>query len=54
MTDNGVDLEKYPLALGPLLRFDPQAEIFPDAPEATARVSREYRGGFVCPTKDAV
>ncbi|MCU0961305.1 MAG: Gfo/Idh/MocA family oxidoreductase [Pirellulaceae bacterium] len=51
---NGVDLEKTPLALGPLLRFDPQAEIFPDAPEATALVSREYREGFVCPTKDAV
>ena len=54
LTDNGVDLEKYPLSLGPWLKFDPQAEVFPDSPEATALVTREYREGFVCPTKDQV
>ena len=54
LVDNGVDLDKYPLSLGPLLKFDPQQEIFPDSPEATAMVTREYRDGFVCPTKDKV
>ena len=54
LTDNGVDLEKYPLSLGPLLKFDPQTEVFPDSPEATALTTREYREGFVCPTKDQV
>jgi hypothetical protein len=49
-----VDLDKYPLSLGPLLKFDPQTELFPDSPEATALVTREYREGFVCPTKDQV
>ncbi|MHB8971638.1 MAG: Gfo/Idh/MocA family protein [Pirellulaceae bacterium] len=54
LTDNGVDLDKYPLSLGPCLKFDPQAEVFPDSPEATALVTRQYREGFVCPTKDQV
>ncbi|MHB8953607.1 MAG: Gfo/Idh/MocA family protein [Pirellulaceae bacterium] len=54
LTDNGVDLDKYPLSLGPLLKFDPQAEVFPESPEATAMLTREYREGFVCPTKDQV
>jgi predicted dehydrogenase len=54
LVDNGVELDKYPLSLGPVLKFDPDAEVFPDSPEATALVSREYREGFVCPTKDAV
>lgn len=54
LADNGVDVAKYPLALGPQLKFDPQAEVFPDSPEATAMVTREYREGFVCPTKDQV
>jgi predicted dehydrogenase len=54
LADNGVDLDKYPMSLGPLLRFDPQAEVFPDSPEATALLTREYRKGFVCPTKDEV
>ncbi|NOX53649.1 MAG: Gfo/Idh/MocA family oxidoreductase [Planctomycetes bacterium] len=51
---NGVDLKKYPLAMGPLLKFDPEREIFPDSPEATAMVTREYRDGFVCPRADKV
>ncbi len=54
LADNGVDLEQYPLSLGPLLTFDPDAEVFPDSPEATALLTREYRDGFVCPTADKV
>lgn len=54
LVDNGVDLSKYPISMGPLLKFDPQREVFPDSPEATALVSREYRPGFVCPAADSV
>ncbi len=54
LVDNGVDLGKYPISMGPLLKFDPEAEVFPDSPEATAMVTREYRKGFVCPTADKV
>ncbi len=51
---NGVDLKKYPMSLGPLLKFDPDREIFPDSPEATAMCSRTYRKGFECPKADSV
>jgi hypothetical protein len=54
LVDNQVDLEKYPLSLGPLLHFDPEQEVFPDSAEATAMVTREYREGFVCPPEDQV
>ena len=54
LKDNNVDLSKYPLAIGPHLKFDPQREVFPDSDEATALCSREYREGFVCPTADKV
>jgi hypothetical protein len=36
------------------LKFDPQREVFPGSPEATAMVSRAYRDGFVCPRADEV
>ncbi len=54
LQDNGVDLDKYPLALGPVLKFDTTNETFPDSPEATALLSRSYRTGFACPTADKV
>ncbi len=54
LVDNGVDLAKYPISMGPLLKFDPEKEVFPDSPEATAMVTREYREGFVCPPADSV
>ncbi|MBM4088152.1 MAG: Gfo/Idh/MocA family oxidoreductase [Planctomycetes bacterium] len=54
LVDNGVDMEKYSMSLGPLLKFDPDKEVFPDSPEATAMVTREYRDEFVCPTADKV
>ncbi|MDA1165757.1 MAG: Gfo/Idh/MocA family oxidoreductase [Planctomycetota bacterium] len=49
LKDNGHDLKKYPMSIGPLLKFDPEKEIFPESREATALCSREYREGFVCP-----
>ena len=49
LTDNGVDLEKTPISLGPQLKFDTHNEVFVDSPEANAMLTREYREGFVCP-----
>ena len=54
LKDNGTDLAKYPISVGPLLKFDPAKEVFPDSAEATAMVTREYREGFVCPAADKV
>jgi hypothetical protein len=54
LEQNGVDLAKYSMSLGPLLTFDPEKEIFPDSPEATALCSRKYREGFVCPKASEV
>lgn len=54
LTDNGVDLAKTPISMGPFLKFDPKREIFPGSAEATAMVTRQYRDGFVCPTADKV
>ena len=54
LTDNGVDLKKYPISMGPALKFDPEREVFPGSSEATAMVTREYRDGFACPKADAV
>lgn len=54
LTDNGVDLAKYPISMGPFLKFDPDKEIFPDSPKATAMVTRSYRDGFVCPRAEKV
>ncbi len=54
LRDNGVDLEKYPLALGPQLAFDPQQEVFTNNDEANVWLSRDYRDGYVCPSADSV
>jgi len=54
LTDNGVELQKYPISMGPMLKFDPEKEVFPESPEANALLTREYRDGFVCPTADKV
>jgi len=49
LRDNGVDLEKTPISLGPHLAFDPKKEVFTNNDEANALLTREYRDGFVCP-----
>lgn len=50
LRDNKVDLDKYPISMGPLLKFDPEKEVFPESPKATDMVTRPYRDGFACPT----
>ena len=54
LKDNQVDLAKYPLSMGPVLKFDTTNETFPDSPEATALLTRPYRKGFACPSADKV
>ena len=49
-----VDLGKYPLSLGKLLKFDPQAETFTNSPEGNEMLTRNYRDGFVCPDSHGV
>ena len=49
LTANGVDLDKTPIALGPHLKFDPEAETFIDNDDANAMLTREYRAGFEVP-----
>lgn len=51
---NGVDLDKTPLALGPTLQFDPEAEKFTNNDEANEMLTREYRKGFEVPAGDKV
>jgi predicted dehydrogenase len=52
--DNGVDLDKTPMSMGPLLQFDPQKEVFTNSTEANRILHRQYRAPFVCPTADKV
>ena len=48
---NGVDLDKYKMSLGPMLKFDPEKEVFVGdrADEANALATREYRAPYVVP-----
>jgi UV DNA damage repair endonuclease len=54
LADNGVDLDKHPMSLGPLLTFDPQKEVFTNSDAANEILHREYHPPFVCPTADTV
>jgi len=54
LTDNGVDLEKYPISMGPQLNFDPEKEVFTNSAEANAMLTRDYRAGFECPQANDV
>ncbi len=47
--ENGVDLAKSPLTLGPRLTIDAEREAFVDRPDADALLAREYRRPFVLP-----
>ena len=51
---NKVDLDKYPMSLGPLLKFDPKAERFTNNEAANNMLAREYRKGFEVPSADKV
>ena len=52
--DNGVDLDKYPMSMGPMLKFDPVKEVFTNSAAANKILHREYRKPFVCPIADKV
>jgi hypothetical protein len=52
--DNGVDLDKYPVSMGPLLKFDPVEEVFTNNAEANKMLHREYRKPFICPVPEKV
>lgn len=51
---NGVELDKYPISLGPMLEFDPEKEVFTNNDDANELLTRKYRDDFVCPTADKV
>jgi predicted dehydrogenase len=48
---NGVKLEETKYMLGPTLKIDPHRETFSHNPKASELLTREYRSGFVVPTK---
>ena len=54
LKDSNVDLEKYPLAMGPLLKFDPEKEVFTNNDAANEMLTREYRKGYECPKPEDV
>ncbi len=49
LTDNGVDLDKYPVSLGATLTFDDATEQFVGNDAANAWLTREYRQGYELP-----
>lgn len=51
---NNVDLKKYPISMGPLLKFDPEKEEFIDNDEANKLATKEYRAPYVVPAPDKV
>jgi hypothetical protein len=54
LEQSDVDLEMYPVSLGPKLEFDPERELFTNNADANQYLSREYRKGFECPSADNV
>jgi predicted dehydrogenase len=49
LKENGIDLQKEPLTLGPRLAIDAEHEKFIDNPDADRLLTREYREPFVVP-----
>ena len=54
LAENGVDIEKQKLSLGPWLEIDSDNETFVNNPAADAFLTREYRKPFVVPAADAI
>jgi len=54
LADNGVDIEKTPLTLGPWIGIDSQREKFIDAPAADSLLTRDYRKPFVVPAESEI
>jgi len=49
LADNGVDLAKTPLSMGPMLKIDPQSETIVGNDAASAMLGRECRAPFLIP-----
>ncbi|MBI1246506.1 gfo/Idh/MocA family oxidoreductase [bacterium] len=54
LRDNGVDIVKEGVKLGPMLAFDPKTETFIDNAEADKYLTRDYRKGFEVPAAGKV
>jgi predicted dehydrogenase len=54
LADNGVDIEKTPLSLGPWIGIEPEKEKFIDNPAADAMLTRDYRKPFVVPGENEI
>ena len=52
LADNGVDIEKTPLTMGPWIGIDSEKEKFLDNPAADALLTRDYRKPFVVPAEN--
>jgi len=50
LIDNGVELDKYPVSLGQVLKFDNESETFVGNSAANQLLTREYRRGYELPT----
>ena len=48
LTDNGVDLQKYPISMGPLLAFDPEKSLS-GVERGHCSCLADVPGKFVCP-----
>jgi len=54
LTDNGVDIEKTPLTLGPWIAIDSEKEKFINNPAADAFLTRDYRKPFIVPAESEI
>jgi len=54
LAENGYDIAKKPLVLGPRLKIDPAGETFVDNPAANAMLTRPYREPFVVPKPEEI
>lgn len=54
LADNGVDIDKAPLALGPWIGIDSEKERFVNNPSADAFLTREYRKPFIVPAESEI
>ena len=54
LADNGVDIEKTPLTLGPWIAIDSNKERFIGNPAANAMLTRNYRKPFVVPPENEI
>jgi hypothetical protein len=54
LAENGVDIEKTRLTLGPWLEFDPDKERFKGNEGANGMLARDYRAPFIVPKEEEV